>query len=212
MDPGEHGLALGGQRQHRAAPVPLIGHPADQAGVHGRSGEPAGPGLVHVQQRGYVGDPQMLVGQRIQKLDHRIGKRARWPGRLLGAQRQAGEGPSLLRAPQGDDRGLDGGDLRVLATLAQGSQPGTALSPFRDADDPGFHRELAGLRDRGWVADDEGTAKLTDEGKAAHTGLAARVAAARSVVTQGLTPDQYDETVRLLAVMAGNVEAALAQR
>ena len=34
----------------------------------------------------------------------------------------------------------------------------------------------------------------------------------RSVVTAGLTPQQYQETIRTLAAMAANVEAAIAAR
>jgi hypothetical protein len=34
----------------------------------------------------------------------------------------------------------------------------------------------------------------------------------RAVVVEGLDPDQYGETIRILSVMAGNVTAAIASR
>ncbi|GAB7029331.1 hypothetical protein AB0G35_29225 [Streptomyces sp. NPDC021749] len=53
---------------------------------------------------------------------------------------------------------------------------------------------------------------LTDEGRAVHAEAAARIAAARSTVMTGLTPDQYTEAIRVLSVMADNLAADLAAR
>jgi hypothetical protein len=70
-----------------------------------------------------------------------------------------------------------------------------------------------GLITRGWVRHDPATdtLALTDHGRTAHREIASRVGEIRGQLTRGLTAEQYTETVRVLSVMAGNVEAALAE-
>ncbi|SCL23438.1 MarR family winged helix-turn-helix transcriptional regulator [Micromonospora inyonensis] len=88
---------------------------------------------------------------------------------------------------------------RTSAQLAE------ALAPF-GADGGGTVDDLTA---RGWVArGDDGRLTLTTEGRTAHTQVAARVEAARDLLMRGLTTEQYVETVRVLAVMAGNLESA----
>lgn len=70
----------------------------------------------------------------------------------------------------------------------------------------------AGLAARGWTEESGGAVTLTERGRAAHGALSERVGRTRAVVMQGLAPHQYAETVRILSVMAGNVEAAIAAR
>ncbi|BCL13009.1 MarR family winged helix-turn-helix transcriptional regulator [Micromonospora sagamiensis] len=80
-----------------------------------------------------------------------------------------------------------------------------ALAPF-GADGGGTVDDLTA---RGWVArGDDGRLTLTTEGRTAHTQVAARVEAARDLLMRGLTTEQYVETVRVLAVMADNLESA----
>ncbi|MFI6231808.1 MarR family winged helix-turn-helix transcriptional regulator [Micromonospora echinospora] len=81
-----------------------------------------------------------------------------------------------------------------------------ALAPFGD-DGAGAVDDLAR---RGWVArGDDGRFGLTTTGRSAHAQVAARVEEARALLMSGLTTEQYVETVRVLAVMAGNLESAL---
>lgn len=114
------------------------------------------------------------------------------------------------------DLGTTRGQWQLLNTLAEGPRTRgdlrQALAPFWRDDRPSLERELADLASRGWIEERAGTIALTGDGAAAHAELAPRVADLRSVVTAGLTPEQYRETVRVLAVMAGNVEAAIAAR
>jgi hypothetical protein len=60
------------------------------------------------------------------------------------------------------------------------------------------------------VAQSQGVFALTPAGVAAHVELARRVDRSRAAVISGLTPDQYSETVRILSVVAANVETAIA--
>ncbi|HEX6498771.1 MAG TPA: hypothetical protein VF054_07020 [Micromonosporaceae bacterium] len=112
------------------------------------------------------------------------------------------------------DLGTNRREWQLLNTLAHGSRTRDdlqqALAPFWTADQPSLQQVVATLADRGWVDESEGTVTLTPAGAAVHADLAARVERARAVVLKDLTPDQYRETIRVLATMAGNVEAAVA--
>jgi len=114
------------------------------------------------------------------------------------------------------DLGIDRRQWQLLNTLARGPRSrddlARALTPFWTADEPGPDRALADLAARGWTAEPAGAIVLTPAGVAAHADLSRRVDQTRAVVLNGLSPDQYGETVRILSVMAGNVEAAIAER
>ncbi|MFJ9590424.1 MarR family winged helix-turn-helix transcriptional regulator [Streptomyces acidicola] len=118
------------------------------------------------------------------------------------------------------DLGLERRHWQVLNTLARGEathdELKAALAPFWTQGEPSLDRLLNGIAARGWTRPGlpaEGNlVALTDEGRAAHADFAARVAATRATVLKGLTSEQYTETVRILTVMAGNVEADLATR
>jgi hypothetical protein len=56
----------------------------------------------------------------------------------------------------------------------------------------------------------ENALALTEKGRTAYTTVSARVAETRGRLLRGLTLEQYVETVRVLSVMAENVESALA--
>ncbi|KUN77953.1 hypothetical protein AQJ64_32650 [Streptomyces griseoruber] len=114
--------------------------------------------------------------------------------------------------------GVSRREWQVLNTLAGGGpvgRPGLtdALAPFWTEDGPTLDEVLARLTERGWIpaGADEGLA-LTDVGRAAHTQVRAGVETTRAALLTGLSGEQYAETVRVLSVMAGNVEAALAAR
>lgn len=86
-----------------------------------------------------------------------------------------------------------------------------ALRPFWGDGAVTLDQVTGELLGRGWIAqDDDGTLALTPDGRAAHDAVRARVAATRRTVTDGLSGDEYQATVRVLRRMADNLEAALA--
>ncbi|MEU2612138.1 MarR family winged helix-turn-helix transcriptional regulator [Micromonospora sp. NPDC007271] len=117
------------------------------------------------------------------------------------------------------DLGLDRRQWQILNVLASAPRSRgeieQALAPFRPDGVPHHVKFLDGpdrLVMQGWVADDGDTLSLTEQGRAAHRRAAERVGETRQLLLHGLTPEQYAETVRILSVMAGNVEAALGRR
>jgi hypothetical protein len=112
-------------------------------------------------------------------------------------------------------------DWQLLNLLSQGprtrAEAEKALAPFWRGDPAGLGGVIdgsGGLIARGWVNGDRATGALvlTGKGRAAHAGLAARVGELRELILRDLTLDQYNETVRILSVMAASIEAALAGR
>jgi DNA-binding PadR family transcriptional regulator len=63
---------------------------------------------------------------------------------------------------------------------------------------------LAELVDSGWVTSGT-TYEITDRGRTAFEKLEAVVASQRTIVAEGITPDQYEQTVRVLEHMARNL-------
>lgn len=112
------------------------------------------------------------------------------------------------------DLGVERRDWQLLNTLTRGPRTRPeleqALAPFWSVDQPGLGHVLANLSARGWVEESNGTVTLSPAGVAIHAELAGRVERARTVALNGLTPDQYQETIRILSSMARNVEAAVA--
>jgi hypothetical protein len=108
--------------------------------------------------------------------------------------------------------------LNLLSGVAQTrAQIEQGLAPFWQDAAPGLDVILDGadgLVARGWVTyDAAGDALvLTEQGRTAHVSIAGRVGETRGTLLQGLTTQQYAETVRILSVMAGNIESALAKR
>lgn len=86
-----------------------------------------------------------------------------------------------------------------------------ALAPFWPDRVPDLDALLDGpdgLTTRGWVGEvPDNALALTEQGRIAYATIAARVGQTRGQLLQGLTPEQYVETVRILAVMAANIEA-----
>ncbi|WP_067172411.1 hypothetical protein [Microtetraspora niveoalba] len=117
------------------------------------------------------------------------------------------------------DLGLGRRHWQILNTLARGEatrdELAAALAPFWTQGEPDLERVLEDVTARGWTRpgrSQRNLLALSDEGRAAHAHIAARVDATRAAVLKDLTPEQYAETVRILSVMAGNVEADLATR
>lgn len=107
-------------------------------------------------------------------------------------------------------------EWQVLHALADGPRTAgalrEALAPFAGAEGPEVDSALAGLRARGWLRAEEPDIGLTEAGQTGHDLAAARVGETRKALLNGLTGEQYAETVRVLSVMAANVEAQLVAR
>lgn len=121
--------------------------------------------------------------------------------------------------------GVDRREWQLLNLLSSGTRTradaAAALAPFWEHPGASEPAELADLLDgpsglvaRGWVTVEPGTdgLGLTAQGRAQHGSLAARVRDTRAALLQGLGPEQYTETVRVLATMAANLERTLADR
>ena len=106
--------------------------------------------------------------------------------------------------------GLGRRHWQVLQSAAGGPVDRAALSaalgPFATPGE--LDGVVADLTSRGWLRADGGTLGLTDDGRAAHTRLAAAVGAFRRSVTAGMSEEEYARTVAGLARMVANLERA----
>jgi NADPH-dependent 2,4-dienoyl-CoA reductase/sulfur reductase-like enzyme len=96
--------------------------------------------------------------------------------------------------------------LNVLSREpATAEQLDAAVAPFLSADDGDTSSEhLAELVDSGWVT--AGTAyELTERGRTAFDKLESVVAAQRTIMAEGIGPDEYEQTVSVLERMARNL-------
>jgi hypothetical protein len=113
------------------------------------------------------------------------------------------------------DLGVNRREWQLVNTLSRGAgtrdELDQALAPFWAVEESGLRESLAHLTGRGWINESGDAVTLTDDGTAAHVELSRRINETRGVVLQGLSPEQYLETVRILTVMADNVEATLAK-
>lgn len=115
------------------------------------------------------------------------------------------------------DAGLSRRHWQVLNVLKEASldRPALAeaLAPFGGMAGDDVSEALdapGGLVARGLVAPGAaGLLSLTAEGAAAHAAASTCVEAQRRALLEGLTPEHYAETVRVLSVMAANAERML---
>ena len=92
---------------------------------------------------------------------------------------------------------------REPATVAEMD---AAVAPFLSTDDHESSVEhLTELIDSGWVDATPTGYEVTDRGRTAFDKLAAVVAAQRTLATEGLTQEQYDETLASLERIARNL-------
>ncbi|WP_433202370.1 hypothetical protein ACQP1G_12125 [Nocardia sp. CA-107356] len=107
--------------------------------------------------------------------------------------------------------GLTRRHWQMLNSLAEGPRPEVdvrdGLAPFWN-DLSEWDIQLAYLVDRGDIADDSGTLALTDAGRTTHRAAFALIGKRRRAMLDGITDEQYVETVRLLEKMAENMAAA----
>lgn len=115
-----------------------------------------------------------------------------------------------------EEHGVTRRQWQLLNVLAQ--EPATeerldaAVAPFLSAGtgapaDPAESSadHLAELIDSGWVAVTHGEYELLDRGRGAFERLTEVVATQRTLMTEGLTQEQYDETLAALERMARNL-------
>jgi DNA-binding MarR family transcriptional regulator len=97
--------------------------------------------------------------------------------------------------------------LNVLSTgPATVERLDAAVAPFLAADSSESSAEhLAELVDSGWVDSTADGYELAERGRVAFDRLAEVVAAQRTLMTEGLTQEQYDDTLAVLERMARNL-------
>lgn len=71
---------------------------------------------------------------------------------------------------------------------------------------------LAALRARGWIQDDAGPVRLTDEGQRAHARILERQQEIRRRATAGISQADYDTTLRVLQCLVANLGDAGEER
>jgi hypothetical protein len=95
--------------------------------------------------------------------------------------------------------------LNVLSTeRATAEQLDAAVAPFLSEGDEASTDHLAELVESGWIAAGA-EYELTERGRAAFERLADVVATQRTRATEGLTQQQYDDTLAVLERMARNL-------
>lgn len=120
----------------------------------------------------------------------------------------------LITARFEDDLAAGGLSRRywqMLHSLADGPQPAetvrAGLAPFWTGPQE-WEAELAAVLKQGWVAAEDNTLQLTDAGRATHDEAFIRIAKRRRAMVDGISDEQYLETVRVLEKMATNMAGA----
>ena len=80
------------------------------------------------------------------------------------------------------------------------------LEPFLQEDPDDLTDALSGLVTRGWVASQENIVNLTETGQAQLKLIKAKVAELRQASMAGISPEEYQTTIDVLARMASNLE------
>lgn len=108
-----------------------------------------------------------------------------------------------------DEHGVTRRQWQLLNVLHRGpatvEQLDEAVAPFLTADEESSVEHLTELIDSAWVAATPQGYELTERGDTAFGTLAEVVAHQRSVVSQGITEQEYGETVGVLEKMARNL-------
>ncbi|GAB3661948.1 MarR family winged helix-turn-helix transcriptional regulator [Glycomyces tarimensis] len=115
-----------------------------------------------------------------------------------------------------EDRDLTRRHWQVLNVLYGGARSSEeleeSLAPFWVDDGPDLETILhgdGGLSPRGWIRRSELLVGLSNDGYDAYQKIAARVEETRETILHGLSAEEYAETIRVLSVMASNIERAL---
>lgn len=114
------------------------------------------------------------------------------------------------------DEDLAAGELsrrhwQILHSLSDGPRRSTELYAALDAfltDPAEWDAELAAVVARGLLVDELGTLALTDAGREVHDQAWTRIGARRRQMAEGITDEQFAETMRVLEKMAANMAGA----
>ncbi len=82
------------------------------------------------------------------------------------------------------------------------------LEPFLQGAPEELSEALSGLVTRGWADFQDNIVNITETGLAQFGLLKAKVAELRQALTAGISPEEYQATVDVLARMAANLESA----
>ncbi len=113
-----------------------------------------------------------------------------------------------------EEHGVTRRQWQLLNVLSRESatveQLDAAVAPFLSAqsgDDPAESSmpHLSELVESAWVLNSSGTYELTERGNLAFERLAQVVATQRTVMTEGISPDEYEATTSALERMARNL-------
>lgn len=109
-----------------------------------------------------------------------------------------------------EEHGVTRRQWQLLNVLSQGpatvEQLDAAVAPFLAADDTESSVDhLTELIDSGWVDATPAGYDITERGRGAFERLAEVVATQRTAMSQGLTAEQYEQTIAVLERMARNL-------
>ncbi|MBF6296677.1 MarR family transcriptional regulator [Nocardia amamiensis] len=100
---------------------------------------------------------------------------------------------------------------QVLHSLEEGPQHAGDVRDALDtfwSDDAEWPAELADLIENGLVSENGGVLSLTEAGRATHDEAWVRIGRRRRQMADGITGEQFAETVRMLQRMAANLADA----
>ncbi|MBB3727695.1 winged helix DNA-binding protein [Nonomuraea dietziae] len=111
------------------------------------------------------------------------------------------------------EAGLSRRQWQVLNVLSRGAcddeRLGEELRPFWDGGDETVAGVVGELAGRGWLGDGpEGRHALTEDGRSAHAAAAGRVAAIRTLMSAGVSGEEFEATMDVLQRMADNLESS----
>ena len=80
------------------------------------------------------------------------------------------------------------------------------LEPFLQDSPDELSEALSGLITRGWAGSQDNVASLTETGQPQFELIKAKVTELRQALTVGITPEEYQATIEVLATMVANLE------
>ena len=120
--------------------------------------------------------------------------------RLIDEQFEQQLGEAGLSRRQWQVINLLEGDPRSVPELQ------SELEPFLQEDPDDLTDALSGLVTRGWVASQDNIVNLTETGQAQLKLIKAKVTELRQASMAGISPEEYQTTIDVLARMASNLE------
>jgi DNA-binding MarR family transcriptional regulator len=129
------------------------------------------------------------IGYWLKKLD-----------RLIDEQFEEQLGEAGLSRRQWQVINLLEGDPRSVPELQ------SELEPFLQEDPDDLTDALSGLVTRGWVASQDNIVNLTETGQTQLKLIKAKVTELRQASMAGISPEEYQTTIDVLARMASNLE------